>query len=157
NGACASISSNPLGELALLARRLRHRRMAGVVFDGSGRRHTTTTEAAGLFGTLVAGDENPALRALLPAAVPSALLGDPDPLRRLGLLAEGLIPNVPTANAAATGGSGAVEEAGFDETLFATTTCEETAFPWRRGADPATRQTEAVAALHARPSGAFFP
>ena len=41
---------------------------------------------------LHAGDLNPALRALLPAAVQSALHGNPDPLLRLKALSEGLIP-----------------------------------------------------------------
>ncbi len=48
-----------------------------------------------MLGILQAGDLNPALRALLPAAVRSALRNYPDPLLRLQLLAEGLIPNVP--------------------------------------------------------------
>ena len=76
----------------------------------------------------------------------SALRNYPDPLLRLRLLAEGLIPNVP--------GGRPVEESseGIDEALFVTTTCEETPFPWQRSAAPATRLAEALGAVHALPS-----
>ena len=84
-----------------------------------------------------------------PQRCSSALRSDPDPLLRLDLLAEGLIPSLPAADAAArsvatapaTGASAraaavaaaktAVE---LDQALFTTTTCEETPFPWQRSA-----------------------
>ena len=121
------------------------------MYDGSGHRHSFTLNESGLLGILQAGDLNPALRALLPAAVRSALRNYPDPLLRLELLAEGLIPNVP--------GGRPVEESseGIDETLFVTTTCEEMPFPWQRAAAPATRLAEATGALHALPSTDFYP
>jgi hypothetical protein len=100
---------------------------------------------------LEAGDLNPALRALLPAAVRSALDEDPDPLVRLQALAEGLIPNLP---------SGEVRDAGGDETdeaLFATTSCEEEPFPWQRDAKAAQRLAEARAFAQAQPATDFAP
>jgi pimeloyl-ACP methyl ester carboxylesterase len=149
-GACAGITSNPLADLARLAARLSTHVLRGRVYDGRGHRHATSLGEVGLYKLLVAGDLNPALRALLPAAVRSALHNDPDPLLRLRLLSEGLIPNLPNAQPAASGDE-------IDEALFATTICEETPFPWRRDAAPAAREVEALAFLHAQPPAAFFP
>jgi pimeloyl-ACP methyl ester carboxylesterase len=154
-GACAHITSDPVGDLAHLAAQLRTHALSGSVYDGSGRRHSDTLGEADLLGILEAGDLNPALRALLPAAVQSALRRDPDPLLRLKLLSEGLIPNVPVPPR----GSGAEREASEEEdsALFLATSCEEKPFPWQRTASPATRGAEALAALHALPSAAFYP
>jgi pimeloyl-ACP methyl ester carboxylesterase len=154
-GACAHITSNPLGDIATLAARLRKHPLSGSVYDGSGRRHNATLAEPDLLDILLAGDLNPALRALLPAAVQSALHGDPDPLLRLKALSEGLIPNVPLHPQ----GSRAEREAGEEEdnALFLTTSCEEKPFPWQRSATPATREAEARAALHALPSSDLYP
>jgi pimeloyl-ACP methyl ester carboxylesterase len=154
-GACAHITAKPLGDLATLAARLRKHALSGSVYDGSGRRHSATIGEADLFNVLLAGDLNPALRALLPAAVQSALHGNPDPLLRLKALSEGLIPNVPLQPR----GSRAEQEANEEEdnALFLTTSCEEKPFPWQRAATPATREAEARAALHGLPSGDLYP
>ncbi|MGH2864031.1 MAG: alpha/beta fold hydrolase [Solirubrobacteraceae bacterium] len=149
--ACAGITADPVAEVATLAAQLGRRALSGSVYDGSGRRHASSLTAQGLLGILEAGDLNPALRALLPAAVRSALRHDPDPLLRLYLLSEGLIPNVP---AEGTTGEPAQET---DETLFAATSCEETPFPWQRSAPRATRLAEALEYLHAQPSADFYP
>jgi pimeloyl-ACP methyl ester carboxylesterase len=150
NNACAGITTNPLGDIAVLTAQLRKRPLSGSVYDGSGHRHTTTLDESGLLGILEAGDLNPALRALLPAAVRSALRNYPDPLLRLQALAEGLIPNVP-------GGRPVEESEQIDEALFVTTTCEEQQFPWQRSAPAATRLAEATGALNALPSTDFYP
>jgi pimeloyl-ACP methyl ester carboxylesterase len=149
--ACAGITTNPVGDIATLAARLRMRPLSGSVYDGSGKRHASTLSELGLLNILQAGDLNPALRALLPAAVQSALRNDPDPLLRLHLLSEGLIPNVPSE-----GGSGEAAQE-IDETLFAATTCEESPFPWQRAAPAPTRLAEAVGYLHAQPASDFYP
>jgi pimeloyl-ACP methyl ester carboxylesterase len=150
SGACAGITANPLGDLARLATQLHRRVLSGSVYDGAGRRHPATLSEAGLLGILEAGDLNPALRALLPAAVRSALHNDPDPLLRLNLLAEGLIPNVPHNPPS----EGSHE---IDEALFLATSCEETPFPWQRASSPATRLAEALASLRTVPSADFYP
>ncbi len=150
NGACTGITSNPLADLASLNARLRKHVLDGSVYDGSGHRHAATLSEVGLLGVLEAGDLNPALRALLPAAVRSALRNDPDPLLRLHLLSEGLIPNVPSNPP----GENSEE---IDEALYLTTTCEETPFPWNRAGSPASRMAEALAALHALPATDFRP
>ena len=131
DSACAGITSNPLANIATLAAQLGKRALSGSVYDGSGTRHASTLDEQGLLDILEAGDLNPALRALLPAAVQSALRHDPDPLLRLRALSEGLIPSVPR--------EGSVSEASqeIDEALFVTTSCEETPFPWQREASEA--------------------
>jgi pimeloyl-ACP methyl ester carboxylesterase len=149
NRACARVTSSPVGDLARLAAQLRKRALSGSVYDGSGHRHASTLGEVGLLGILEAGDLNPALRALLPAAVQSALRHDPDPLLRLRLLSEGLIPNLPNSSAEPS------QE--VDEALFATTTCEETPFPWQRSSSPASRLAEAQTALSAQPAAVFYP
>ena len=45
DGACAGISSDPLGDIARLAARLRQRPLSGSVYDGSGKRHASTLDA----------------------------------------------------------------------------------------------------------------
>ena len=153
--ACAHITANPLGDIATLAARLRKHPLGGSVYDGEGHRHAATMGEADLFNVLLAGDLNPALRALLPAAVQSALRGNPDPLLRMKALSEGLIPNVPLQPR----GSRAEREANEEEdnALFLDTSCEEKPFPWQRGATPATREAEARGALNGLPSGDLYP
>jgi pimeloyl-ACP methyl ester carboxylesterase len=172
-GACAGITSDPLGDIARLAARLHKHALNGYVYDGSGHRHRSTLSTVDLLNLIGAGDLNPALRALLPASVQSALRGDPDPLLRLNLLSEGLIPNLPGTPLQATTPTAGSHHApmpmpspvrpvdgssdGIDEALFVDTTCEETSLPWQRSASPATRTAEALAALRALPASDFYP
>jgi pimeloyl-ACP methyl ester carboxylesterase len=149
-GACNGITATPLSDIAKLAARLRLHPLAGAVYDGAGRRHTVKTSESDLLGILQAGDLNPALRALLPAAVRSALRGDPSPLLRLELLAQGLIPTIP-------GSTPTESSEGIDVVLNATTICEESLFPWGRGDPLATRPGAVSAALKAFPSADFYP
>ncbi len=149
-GNCAGITREPVADLAALIARVRRHPLAGSVYDGLGRRHDARLDEVGLLNILLAGDLNPALRALLPAAIRSALGGYPDPLLRLAALAEGLVPNIPTGRTLA-------ESPEADEALFVTTTCEEAPFPWQRSAPPATRLAEAMGYLHAQPASVFAP
>jgi pimeloyl-ACP methyl ester carboxylesterase len=148
-GACAGISSDPLGDVARLVVRLQKHALSGWVYDGNGHRHRSVLSNVDLLNLIGAGDLNPALRALLPASVESALRGDPAPLLRLNLLSEGLIPNLP--------GTPFASSDGVDEALFVDTTCEEASFPWQRSAPAKTRLSEALGALHSLPSSAFYP
>jgi pimeloyl-ACP methyl ester carboxylesterase len=154
-GACAHITADPVGDVGRLAAQLRGHALSGSVYDGSGHRHPATLGEPDLLDILEAGDLNPALRALLPAAVQSALHREPDPLLRLKLLSEGLIPNVPVPRRGSSVEREASEEE--DSALFLATSCEEKPFPWQRTAAPGTRHAEALAALHALPSSAFYP
>jgi pimeloyl-ACP methyl ester carboxylesterase len=152
NRACAGITTSPLGDMAKLLAKLRKRTLSGSAFDGSGKRHTVSFGELDLLDVLEAGDLNPALRALLPAAVKSALRGDPDPLLRLNLIAEGLVPSVPIRPESEPTSS---EEE--NNALFLATSCEETLFPWQRAAAGTTRLAEATAALQAIPTTDFYP
>jgi pimeloyl-ACP methyl ester carboxylesterase len=152
SGACNGITTSPLADMAKLLSKLRKRRLSGSAFDGAGKRHTVSFGELDLLDILEAGDLNPALRALLPAAVQSALKGDPDPLLRLNLIAEGLVPSVPIRPE-----SERTSNEEENDALFLATSCEETLFPWQRAATSATRFTEATAALHAIPATAFYP
>jgi pimeloyl-ACP methyl ester carboxylesterase len=160
NGACNGITTDPLGDIARLAARLHTHALSGWAYDGTGHRHRATVSNVDLLNLIGAGDLNPALRALLPASVQSALRGDPAPLLRLNLLSEGLIPNLPGTPFASSDdlpGTPFASSDGIDEALFVDTTCEESALPWQRGAAPKTRLTEGIAALRALPAGDFYP
>jgi pimeloyl-ACP methyl ester carboxylesterase len=148
--ACRGVTGSPVGDIARLLRRLRGHPLAGRIDDGYGHIHRVHMGALELLFILEAGDLNPALRALLPAAVQSALRGDPAPLLQLNALSQGLIPNVPPLPREHS-------QEGVDETLFWTTTCEEDPFPWQRTATPSTRRAEALAALAAIPGRLFYP
>lgn len=155
NRACAGITSSPLGDLARLIARLRKHRLSGSAYDGTGHRHSVSLGESELLGILEAGDLNPTLRALLPAAVRSALNRDADPLLRLNLLAKGFIPNVPIKPGSAESELAAKEEE--SNALFVATSCEETPFPWQRASTASTRLAEALGSLHALPSSDFYP
>lgn len=152
NRACAGVTTSPVADLAKLTAKLRKHRLSGSAYDGSGKRHSVSLGEVELLGILQAGDLNPALRALLPAAVHSALKGDPDPLLRLNLIAEGLVPSVPVKPERER----LVNEE-ENNALFVTTSCEETLFPWQRAAPPATKLAEALGSLHGLPASDFYP
>jgi pimeloyl-ACP methyl ester carboxylesterase len=162
--ACASITANPLEDVARLAARLRKHALSGYVYNGSGRRHRSTLSNVDFLNLIGAGDLNPTLRALLPASVQSALRGDPDPLLRLNLLSEGLIPNLPGTPLPSSNGTSETRAGvplassdGIDEALFVDTTCEEASFPWQRSVTPQTRLAEGLGALRATPGSDFYP
>jgi pimeloyl-ACP methyl ester carboxylesterase len=142
--ACAGASRTPLSDLAHLVAEVNLRALTGEAYDERGRRVKRTITSKALFDLLLAGDLNPAIRAELPAAVRSALEGDLGPLARL-LTLSSIHPAQEESNSA------------NDETLFIDTSCEETAFPWQRGAPEATRAVEAEAAVNSIPGSDFYP
>ena len=148
--ACKHITTAPVANFDRLAGRLAKHPLKGSVYDGSGKRHPASMDAQNLLDILEAGDLNPALRALLPASVASALHGYPDPLLQLNELSQGLTPNVPVPTRSE------VEEA-EDDALFWATTCEERPFPWERNASATLRLAQAKAALAALPGSDFAP
>jgi len=143
-GACDGVTSNPVADLARLDARLSTRPLTGVAYDEQGKAIKLSLTRSEVYGLLLAGDLNPALRAEMPAAVHAALSGDAGPLLRLAVLS-GIAP------------SGSEESSEVDVTLFVDTSCEETPFPWQRGASEATRIVEAESALNALPASAFYP
>lgn len=143
-GACAHITADPLRDLARLVAATRSRPLSATVYDGRGRRKRVRVASFDLFGLLVGSDLNPAQRALLPTALHAAVQHDVGPLARLKVLSQ-LHPAREESNAE------------VDGTLYLDTSCEETPFPWRRGASEAIREVEAEAALQALPGSDFYP
>jgi hypothetical protein len=121
------------------------------VYDGNGRRHASSLHEEQLLEVLLAGDLNPALRAMTPSAVRSALRGDPAPLLRLRLLAEGLVPNLPGHPPVP------ISADQIDTPVLIDTTCEDTRYPWSRASPPAVRLAEAGDALRMQPPSSFYP
>jgi pimeloyl-ACP methyl ester carboxylesterase len=166
-GACAGVTTDPAADIAALVTRLRVSQapLRGHVYNGAGRRVNLSLGRGDLLQILVAGDENPALRALLPAAVHSALDHDAAPLLRLALLAAGLTPDAERGpidaaelhRALSSTARRATGNAAFDRALNVTTTCEELPFPWARDASPADRLNQATHQAAGLPSSAVAP
>jgi pimeloyl-ACP methyl ester carboxylesterase len=152
HGGCAGITPDPIREIARLDARISRRSLKGAIYDGSGKRHAASLEPLELFNLLVAGDQNPILRTMLPGAVAAALKGDPSPLLRLQSLAEGVVPTL-----ASESGREAGSEGGENGILYTDTTCEEEPLPWSRTAPAATRLEEARAAVRRLPPNTFYP
>ena len=139
DGACRGITGDPVRDLRALVRRVDRRSVSGPLPNPSGRRVRVRITPLALFDVLIAGDENPTLRADLPAAVRSALAGDLRPLVRLRARAAGV------SGIASRG----LQRPGSDATsdaLYAATLCEESRFPWGRTAGAQRRARSAVAA-----------
>lgn len=151
-GACASITSDAVGDVRRLAAKLAKHGLSGPVLSGSGRTFTAHLSADGLVSILVSGDLDPTLRAELPGSVRAALAGDVRPILRLSARSSGL------ENRATNGG---FQQAAADsEATFFVTACEESSSqPWTRGAPLDQRQAEAESWLQRAPESAFgiFP
>ena len=162
-GACNGISSNPIGEIARLVAQIDRKPLHGFIFNGHGDRVPATMVGADLLGLLIAGDLNPALRAELPAAVHAALRGDPAAILRLVALSEGFLPDgvrqpIAAARVPLSASPLQSSESAFDQALYLTTTCEESAFPWSpRNESAAARLAQSEAALRMIPSSALYP
>jgi pimeloyl-ACP methyl ester carboxylesterase len=143
---CAGISSNPVGQLNGMVRRLARHPVRGRLTTGTGRRRAAAMTRADLLNILLTGDLNPTLRAELPGALTSARRGDSAPLIRLAARSAGLID---------LGRQAAGE--GFSDTVFAATLCEEGLFPWNRAADRRTRAQQARALVQSLGNGPFYP
>jgi pimeloyl-ACP methyl ester carboxylesterase len=140
-GGCP-FTADPGGDVAELVRRLGGGEMAGTVYDPSGSPKTKTFSRLDLFFILFAGDFDSAFRAATPAAVASALRGDPAPLLRMAK------PELPKLSH---------EVRTFSEAVFAATICEEAALPWERTASVDERPGQLQAAVNDQPESAFYP
>ena len=130
--ACAEIIANPLGDLARLIARLRKHRLQRVGVRRLGQAPRGVADRARR-AEHPAGGATSIRRCArcCRGAVHSALNGDPDPLLRLNLIAEGLVPSVPIRPNPELERASQEEE---NNALFLTTSCEETLFPWQRSA-----------------------
>jgi pimeloyl-ACP methyl ester carboxylesterase len=140
SSACPGIA-DPLGDLAKVLRRLRRGPVVATYVDGRGKAIPLRIYADELAAILLAGDEDPALRADFPAAVGAAAGGDYSLLAIL--VSHGVLGSVPNNT--------------VDNPLFIDTVCEELPYPWLRSADPASRKAAALAAARALPAGTFGP
>jgi pimeloyl-ACP methyl ester carboxylesterase len=100
-GRCDGITPDPTADTAALAAGLGTTPVSGTVFGPRAKRvPTTLSSGMDVFGTLVAGDLNPVLRAAYPGAVRSVLQGDSAPLLRLFQLGLGSPPKTTELSAA---------------------------------------------------------
>lgn len=137
---------SPVSALGSVARRLAKGSVRGKVTSPGGRRVSFRVTEDDLFGILVGGDLNPALRAELPGAMAAFRAGDRTPLTRLSVRSTGL-----------TGVASQQIALPDNDALFLATRCEETPFPWDRAAPRATRLAQARAAVQALPASLFAP
>ncbi len=142
---CEDITPDPVADVATLVARMRSRGFVyGPLVSAKGRRHRARIGSVRLLDLLFAGDFDPTLRARFPAAVRSALAGDPAPLLRLALSAER--------------GGGPVPVELLSDALYAATVCEEGPLAWDRTTPPGpSRITAAEAGLRALPSAGLSP
>jgi pimeloyl-ACP methyl ester carboxylesterase len=140
---CRGVTGDPLGDLGRLAGRLRAGPLRGTVIGPHGQRRRSTLRESGLLGLLLASDVDPTLLPALPAATRSALRGDGAPLLRLAKTAAAAeAPERPSE---------------FSTALLVATLCEESAFPWSRGASVDQRRAELGAAVESLGDAPFAP
>ena len=144
---CRGITRDAPADLRALVRKLPLR---GRVYNARGRASTLRlSDQVELFDLLVSSDFSPELRAAIPAAVRSAVRGDPAPLLRL--------------LAFDTADPGELDEqpedpAEFSNALFFATTCQEEPLPWGTADAPlAGRGAMRRAALAKLPARVFSP
>jgi pimeloyl-ACP methyl ester carboxylesterase len=145
--ACASITPEPVADLAKVIRRMGAGALSGRWIDGSGHPHTLRASTGDLLQILIAGDLEPQLRAEFPAATRSAANGDTAPLMRM-------------LHHAAEGGADGEEESpseSFDTPLYFATSCEEELFGWNRASSPAKRLAEARQQISRLPASEIAP
>jgi pimeloyl-ACP methyl ester carboxylesterase len=138
---CRGITADLLADVRELAARLQTQPLTGTVLDGRGRPVAEHLTAVGLAAVLQAGDLNVHLQAALPAAIHSALAGNPRPLLRLVL---------PTLGAPL-----ATKELSLG--LNVATTCLDTRLSFPLETPLADRPALAAAALAATPDAALGP
>ncbi|MGA3362290.1 MAG: alpha/beta fold hydrolase [Solirubrobacteraceae bacterium] len=138
--ACPGIA-HPTVDLREVLARLRSGSVIGTYYGSRGRGNRLPITADDIASILLAGDEDPALRADFPAAIATAAGG------RYGLLA------ILVAHAV----YGAIPNSTVDNPLYFDTECEELPFPWVRTDTGAQRAAEALAAAKAMPAGTFGP
>ena len=131
---CDRFTRDPVADTARLASRLAAAPLRGPLVDRFGRVRASELGREDLFFLLLSGDSSLFTRPDYPAAVTSALSGDPAPILRLARRAR-----------VAARGFGARH---LSAAATAAATCEETRFPWAWQAAPAeraeaTRQAEA--------------
>jgi pimeloyl-ACP methyl ester carboxylesterase len=138
--ACPGIQ-DPSADLVKVLARLGNGALEATYFESAGKKVPLPITADDVASVLLAGDEDPVLRADFPAAIAAAAAGR---YRLLAMLVDHAV-------------DGARANATIDNPLYFAAECEELPFPWVR-TDPATqRAAEARAAAKALPAGTFGP
>jgi pimeloyl-ACP methyl ester carboxylesterase len=129
---CGSFTRDTLADTARLVERLASEPLRGTIVGPRGQRRTAVLTGQELLHTLVAGDRDFLSASEYPAAVASALRGDPAPILRMKRRGLSHVwsrrPGIESAAA------------------YALTMCEEARFPWSRNATPAERDEAAYRA-----------
>jgi pimeloyl-ACP methyl ester carboxylesterase len=159
DGVCRGATADVRTDLKRLAAKLRAKSLSGKVVTGSARKARYAMGQTELVDILVAGDLNPTLRAELPGSMRAALRGDPAPLLRLSVRAEGLTTGaaVRRGQAIAPAGWGWAGGSGDSDALYLATICEEVPFPWSRTAGTLTRARQGVTAANKLPRAQLGP
>jgi pimeloyl-ACP methyl ester carboxylesterase len=137
--------TDPVADFAALVRSLPAGGLPGRIAGADGRLHPFTLTRFDLLDLLIDGDFDPGFRGTLPAAVHSAVAGDPAALLRLAhaaLKSDASDFNQPKELSIAD---------------YAATVCEEGPFPWGRTAGPDARRAQVAAAVAAIPPATLFP
>jgi pimeloyl-ACP methyl ester carboxylesterase len=139
---CRGITTDIVGDLAQMVKRLRRAPLRGKLPATDGvPREVTIAGPDELANLVTAGDLNPLLQPAVPAALRSAILGDPTPLLRLRRVANG----PPTSP----------KELSFGVNVAAG--CADVRLPYPLTAPPEERRALADEALAAIPPDAFGP
>ena len=143
---CGGAEAHPVADFARLVTRLRRTPIRRVLRRG-GRRVPVSIRADDLLGLLVSSDLDPSFMRRIPPAVRAAVAGNSAPLVRLkvSLYGDGTQSGPPERVSA------------FSPAVYAATTCEDATFAWDQTASPATRRSQALAALDAVPASALAP
>jgi pimeloyl-ACP methyl ester carboxylesterase len=119
--------------------------LRGAVVSPRGKLHRASVDQNGLLSLLLVGDLSGALRLPFPAAVRSALRGDPAPMLRLQRDVRRFMTTLELPPRL------------FSLATNVATTCEETSFPWARTAPVDDRDRQAEALVTALPDSVFAP
>jgi pimeloyl-ACP methyl ester carboxylesterase len=142
--ACVGITTDPVGDLGALVKRLRAGPLKGYVVGGDGRRRARTIGSTAVFNILIEGDFDPELRAEFPAAVRSGLAGDAAPMLRLArkALVNDYFPDPVSV---------------ISPALYTATTCEEGPLPWNPVLSFGDRWKLVFSQTAAMPDATFSP
>ena len=140
---CRRFTRDVNGDTQRLVAKLAGAPLRGWIVRPDGRRRAATLSRQELLFTLLSSDDSPIARADYPAAVVSALRGDPAPLLRL--------------KRRATAGIGSLYPRYASAATAAAAICEEVRFPWPWHASPAERAEAAYGAESAMDPSAAFP
>jgi pimeloyl-ACP methyl ester carboxylesterase len=147
---CDDVTGDLAADLATLGDQLEAAPLRGRFVTRSGKARTVTVSARRLYRLVRGGDVDPSVRAEYPAAIRSAVEGDPAPLLRQVHRFDYIKPwKAPVPREA-------LRQQSLG--LFTATLCEETPLPWERTAPPGEeRLRQARERAEALPDSAFEP